>query len=247
MNQKILGVRVDLVNENEILDQIDETIRNNQKLQIATVNNEFIVEAQKNSQFKSVLDTTNLNICDSTGLCYALRLFYGKRTARIPGADLFETICAHCQKNDYSVFFLGGKKSIASRAASRVNQRYKNLKIVGVVDGIAILPNQKNPALIEQINRSGANIVFVALGAPKQELWIANNLKDLNANCFLGIGGTLDYVSGDLRRAPAWVRRIGMEWFVRLIRQPSRFARIWRATVVFPLLVIKQKISKRDS
>lgn len=244
MNENILGVRIDLVSEAEILDEIKNAIVNDRKVQISTVNNEFLVEAQKNKKFKAVLNASHFNICDSTGLCYALKLFYGKKTKRIPGADLFERVCRFCEENSYSVFLLGGKSSVASRAASNLNRKYKNLKIVGVVDGVKIDQNELYPDLIDQINNSAAKVVFVALGAPKQELWIANHLNKINANCFLGIGGTLDYISGEVKRAPSFMRKMGLEWLFRLFRQPSRFKRIWKATVVFPLLVIKEKLSK---
>ncbi len=247
MIQKVLGVKIDLTDEKEILRIIKNAVDKNEKIQIATVNNEFLVEAQKNDKFKQVLNNSNLNICDSTGLCYALKFFYKKTTTRIPGADLFEKICSFCELNGYSVFLLGGKKGVASRAASNLNKRYKSLKIVGVSDGLRIDENTPMTELLQQINHSGPNVIFVALGAPKQELWIAQNIKFLQANCFIGIGGTLDYVSGQVKRAPAWARKAGLEWLFRLLRQPSRFARIWKATVLFPILVIREKAKGQSS
>lgn len=234
----VLNVSIDTIGYDRVLDFISAVIKEDKKAQIATVNNEFIVEAQKNERFLNVLNSTSLNVADSTGVVWAVKKLYGHKLERIPGADLFEKICALSQKNTYRIFLFGGDSGVGEKAKSAIYKKYPGIHIVGYIDGVKVDANDSDLKIITKINQSRPDIIFVALGAPKQEIWIANNLKKLNARVFIGVGGTLDFVSGKRKRAPAFLRKIGLEWLFRLFVEPRRMGRIANATIVFPWLIL---------
>jgi len=235
---EILGVKIDGLTTGEVLDFIESKIKQNKSAQIATVNNEFIVEALNNKKFKDVLNSCDLNTIDSTGVKWAIRKKYKENPERLPGSDLFLDICRFSAERGYRIFLLGSQSGVGTLAAQKMIKMFKGLHVVGVNEGKVIDENKIEPALIDEINSSNADIVFVALGAPRQDLWISNNIKKLKPAVCIGIGGTLDYVSGKVKRAPKAWRSLGLEWLYRFFMQPKRFTRILKAVVVFPLMVI---------
>lgn len=234
---KVLSIPIQDTTTNGVMKLIRSAIESKGQLHISTVNNEIILESKRNVEFRAVLKRS-FCIPDSTGVVWAVRRLYKKRIERIPGADLFYDICKQAEQNGWTIFLLGGGRGIAHVARSKLMDRFPKLKIVGTIDGAKIHPSRGNLLHNTKIKKSGANIVMVALGAPKQELWIANNMKRTKSNVFIGIGGTLDFVSGNIRRAPLYMRRVGLEWLYRLIIEPSRIGRIWNALIVFPFCVI---------
>ena len=237
----ILGINVYSATSEAILDIIGDSIEKSKKLQISTVNNEFILEAQKNSDFRNILNST-LSIPDSSGVVWAAKYLHGEKINKISGADLAYDICRLASSRSYRIFLLGGEKGVAKLAKANLIKMYKTLHIVGDLDGIAIDPSRDDDELISKINRLKCDILFVSLGAPKQELWIARNIDRLNANVFIGLGGTLDYISGRISRAPALMRKLNLEWLYRVLVEPKRLKRILRAVFVFPIKVIFLKI-----
>lgn len=239
----ILGVEIADISRNEVLHFIDLAISNNKKIQICTVNNEFIIEAQKNEAFKRVLNTS-LAIADSSGVVWASSVLHKIKIEKIPGADLVEDIMSQAALKGHRVFLFGGRSGIAHRAKEALMKKYKNIHIVGTIDGDRVENPRETPELIARINETKPDILLVALGAPKQDLWINYNLDLLNANVFVGVGGTLDYISGEIKRAPKAFRKFSLEWLFRLFVEPKRYKRIFRATVVFPWMVFTQKIGE---
>lgn len=238
---QILSIKVDSLSCDEILKFIAGLISNSKKGQIATVNNEFIVEAQKNRKFAASLNNASLCLPDSTGVVWAVKKTYGQKIEKTPGADLFERICQFAEVHKYRIFLLGGRQGVAIAAKEELQKKYHGLHIVGTIDGIKIDPSDDNRSLISAINQSNADIIFVALGAPKQELWISNNLGKINAHVFIGVGGTLDFISRRIIRAPGWIRKLDLEWLFRLFIEPKRLKRIITALIVFPYLILTAK------
>jgi len=234
----ILNVKISDISIIECLGTIDNAINTGKKIQICTTNNEFIIEAQKNNSFKNILNNSAISTADSTGVVWAIKRQYKKTLTRIPGIDLFLEICKVAPKKYYRIFLLGGDKNVALKTKNILQKKYIGIHIVGSIDGISIDESKKNNELIATINRADPDIVAVALGAPKQELCISKNMPVLKGNVFIGLGGSFDYIAGTIPRAPKFMRHMGLEWLFRLLSQPQRIKRVFKAVIIFPLLIL---------
>jgi len=234
----ILNVKISDISIKESLDIIDNAVNTGKKIQICTINSEFVVAAQKNNMFKNILNNSSISTADSAGVVWAIKRKYKKTINRIPGIDLFLEICRVAPKKNYRIFLLGGNKNVALKTKKILQKKYIGIHIVGSIDGILIDASKKDNELVATINRANPDIIAVALGAPKQELWISKNMSVLKGNIFIGLGGSFDYIAGILPRAPKFMRRLGLEWLFRLITQPQRIKRIFNAVVIFPLFVL---------
>jgi len=226
---KILGVKIDNLSLDEILHKIEVFLNDNKQHYITTSNPEFIVKAQKDKEFKDIINNADLNVPDGFGLVLASLLLGKKIKQRITGVDLMELICKKASYNNWPVFLFGAGPGVAKKTADSLRERYKNLEISEIDENKKDFPNK--------------SILFVALGAPKQEKWINNNLKNMpNIKLAMGVGGSFDFISGDIKRAPKFMRNLGLEWFWRLIIQPWRIRRILNAVIIFPFLILKRKL-----
>ncbi len=269
----VLGVPIFKVSKKQVLDVVEQTIDRQEKLQIATVNPEFLVEAQKDRKLFEILQTT-FNVADGVGILWAgyflerakslrgvlgafWRLFWWLYSLslvplanrmfkvlpeRIAGADLFWDLLALAEENGWKVFLLGGSEGVAKMTTEKIKIRFPRLNIVGAISGGKI-ENYKDPRLVQEVISAKPHMVFVAFGCPKQEKWISYNLSSFPSPVVaMGVGGTFDFVAGKTKRAPAVLRTLGLEWLWRLILEPKkRLKRIFRAVVVFPWLILKQK------
>ncbi len=236
---KILDVPIDNLSRAEIAKNFATFLHGKSFKQIATVNPEFLVEAQKNSKFREILNKTALNICDGVGIALLSRLFWRKKIIRITGVEVAELLCKICEQERKSIYFLGGF-GVAPTAAEKIREKYPQLKIAGFADG--------DPAKISaELQKAQPDAILVAFGAPKQEYWLAEFAKKIpSLRVGIGVGGTFDFWAGKTKRAPHWLQKIGLEWLWRLILEPKiRGKRIWRAVFVFPYLVIKNLIFKK--
>ena len=255
---KILKVKLDSVTEKEALEKVSEWLKGKKQRHIATPNPEILLEAERNPKFRKVLNQTDLNIPDGIGILWAAKFqktnksfFNFVRTLssivlkpdsirsefpeRVTGTDLTEKICANTDKK---VFFLGAKEGIAKKTAEKLKEKYKQFEIAGSHSGSPKIKDEKE--IVEKINNAKAEILFVAYGAPAQELWIARNLKKLKTvKLAIGIGGAFDFVSGERKRAPKLMQKAGIEWLYRLLKEPKRIKRIYNATIKFPLKIKK--------
>ena len=166
----------------------------------------------------------DLLIPDGIGMVLAARVLYGEKIERVPGCEFMQEICKLGADKGYRIFIYGAKKEVNQGAVEKLQQRHPAIKIVGNVDGY--LPDEKMPELIEQINSSKAQILFLALGSPRQEKWFAKYKDQLkNVRVCQGIGGTLDVLTGNVKRAPDIFCKLGLEWFYRLMAEPKRLIR----------------------
>lgn len=197
---------------------------------IVTANGEILLKAAENNSYRETLNSADLVIPESTNLAWVLAL-KGKPVKQITsGADLVNHLARIAFENQKSIFLLGGREGIAAKAGERLQQINPGLRIAGCSSA-----DPNDPYVLKPIRDSGADIVLVAYGAPKQEEWIAENKDKLGAKILVGIGGTFDMLAGVTPRAPRIFRALHLEWLWRLILQPRRFGRIWRAVVIFPL------------
>jgi len=235
---EILGTTIDNLTREEILAQIKIFLDEPKFHQIATVNPEFILEAEKNSEFHSVLQNCNLRVADGFGIVLA-GLLQGKYIARFPGADLLEEILFLANNKKLSVYLAVKKNGLSSYEAVKriVSKRYTELEISGSDIDSRDIGNWK-------LEIGNYAIALCNFGAPEQEIFL-NNLKDQkNIRLTMGVGGSFDYLTGKQKRAPWWLQSIGLEWLWRFIQQPQRWHRIWNAVVLFPFYVFFATIKK---
>jgi N-acetylglucosaminyldiphosphoundecaprenol N-acetyl-beta-D-mannosaminyltransferase len=220
----LAGVRLDNITLDETVNRVADMISHHEAGLIATVNAEFIREAQTNRPYRRVINGAALALADGSGGTILARLRGTPLKARIPGVDLAERLVAEAADRGWRVFLLGGAPEAAMKAATVWQQRYPNFQIAGVNDGSSSA--EAAPAIVKEIGDSKADIIFVAFSFPRQELWIDDNLAATGASVGIGLGGTFDYVAGLRPRAPKPWRRLGLEWLYRLITQPWRYKRM---------------------
>lgn len=233
----LLGVPIDAVTMGEAVTQMTALLDRRECAHVMTPNSEMLVEAARNAQFRRVIQSAALNLPDSAGLLHAARWTRQRLPARVAGVDIVGAFCRTLNEQ-HPVFLLGGGPGIAARAAHALQRANPSLRIVGTYAGSP--SPAEAPDIIQRINASGACVLFVAYGAPMQDLWINEHLRDfMTVRLAMGVGGTFDFLSGAVRRAPNFLRVAGLEWVWRLCLQPWRIRRIWNAAVVFPLLVLR--------
>jgi len=227
----ILGVAVDDVTEDQALEYIAGWIAAGGPHHVVTVNPEFVMEARRNTAFRRVLAAADLATPDGFGLLLVARWRGTPFSGRATGVELTQQIAAAAARRGWSLFFLGAAPGVAERAAAALQQRHPGLRIAGCFAGS---PRVEEEARIRQlIVDARPDILLVAYGHPAQDLWIARNQPLLRVPVAIGVGGVFDYLAGEVPRAPAWMRRIGLEWLYRLIRQPRRWRRILVAVPLF--------------
>ena len=232
---QILGVRVDFLTIKEALEWVEEQVKYNKVGQITTPNPEQVVLAQKDEEFRRVLNEADLNICDGIGLVWAAKRKLKikseklKVVNRLSGIDLMLEMCKLAGKKKWKIMLMGGKDGTAEKAARSLEFKIKNYELRIMFDNGALNikkeSKKEREEIISKINKFKPNLLFVAYGAPWQEKWIAKNLPKLKINVAMGVGGTFDYISGWVGRAPQFVRKIGLEWLWRLVREPWRIKR----------------------
>lgn len=236
----ILGVPIDRVTTNSVGEITEKLIQESNKSckMIFAPNVEFIMRAQKDEEFFNILKQSSLSTPDSIGVIIGAKLQKKFFPERIPGQAYFRKVIELSNEKGYSIYLLGGEPEIAKKAKENLLKLYPNVNIVGFHDGYFDEKGEKE--VINEINQLQPNVLFVALGAPKQEKWIAKHRHELKVDVAAGQGGTYDYEAGKIKRAPKWVQKIGIEWLWRLIRQPKRIIR----QSVLPVYLFKVLFAK---
>jgi len=235
----MLGVRVDDVTMAEAIAWADRFIRQGGRHQIATVNVEFLVAAQRDAHFRQALDAASLCVPDSVGILWGAWLLGYRLRERVAGVDLTRELARLAARQGYRLFLLGAAPGVAEMAAQRLCARYAGLHIAGTYAGSPA--SAEETEIIARINAARPQILLVAYGAPQQDLWIARNKKRLESPLAMGVGGSFDYIAGVAVRAPLPLQKAGLEWLYRLYRQPWR----WRRMCALPYcacLVARQRV-----
>lgn len=219
--ENILGVDVSPLSYEDLKKNIEKDIENNKKSFIVAINPEKILKARKDEKLKELLNNATYEIPDGIGVIYASKLRKGNIKTRITGIDSMEMLCKLSEEKKYKIFMYGAKEETIKKAKENLEIKFPNIQIVGTINGY----EKDNDKIISSINKSKADIVFVALGSPKQEYWITENMYKVSAKIFQGVGGSFDVFSGNIKRAPKWMQKIGLEWLYRLIKEPKRIFR----------------------
>lgn len=222
MKVDVLGVKIDDINMDDAVDTVKSWLQKGGKHYIVTPNPEILVAAQKDSRLKKILNEADLSIADGIGLKLS-----GKIRSIVPGTDLVEKLVELSAEKGFVVSFLGGREEVAKKCAECLKKKYPRLK-VGFAGSGGEVDSEGEEVLTSDSGNfplPPCDLLFVAFGHIKQEKWIVNNLKKMPVKITMGVGGAFDYLSGNVSRAPEWVRRLGFEWLFRLMRQPRRIRR----------------------
>ncbi len=220
--RRILGIRVDDVTLAESMALIHAAVASDTPCHVITLNPEYVMRARADDGLRAIIDGAAVVTADGAGITQAARMARLSLRARITGNDLTDAIGAA----GLPAFFLGAAPGVAEEAAAALRRRHPAVAVVGTWSGSADVSDDDEAR--RRIAASGARVVLVAYGMPKQDRWIARNLPQLAAPVAIGVGGTFDYLAGRVPRAPAWMRARGLEWLFRFVRQPSRLPRILR-------------------
>jgi N-acetylglucosaminyldiphosphoundecaprenol N-acetyl-beta-D-mannosaminyltransferase len=225
---RLLGVPVHLVTPEETMRRLEEFVEDGRPHHVVTVNPEFIMAAQKNAEFYRVLNAAHLALPDGIGVVWACRLMGYPLTERVTGVDTVQAVARLAARRRWRLFLLGAAPGIAEQAAAVLQRANPGLQIAGTYAGSPAPAEEDH--IVEMVRAAAPHFLFVAYGAPQQDLWIARNLARLGVPVAMGVGGTFDFLAGKARRAPAWMQRAGLEWLYRLMQEPRR----WRRMLALP-------------
>ncbi len=244
INDKIdvLGVQFNNTTIEDAASLIVQSALNKKKTKVYTPNPEIVIEADKDARFMEVLDRAELVIADGIGVVIGSKILGTPLKARVAGYDTIIRVFEKAKHQDIKVFFLGAKPESVELARKNMMKKYIGLNVVGVHDGYF----KDDRAVVDEINALSPDIVLVGLGAPKQEKFIDKYANEMNASVFIGCGGSFDVMAGLVKRAPKLFIKLHLEWFYRLIKQPSRFVRMLRLPLfLLKVLAIRIKGKKR--
>ena len=242
----ILGVTVNKRTKIETIEIIKNFLKSDYRNTVFTPNAEILYKASKDPKYKGILNSASLLIPDGIGVNLSMRIFGVKSPERMTGIDIAEEIIEYASKNNLRIFLLGGKNGIAEKAKEKLEAKYEGLSMCGTCHGYfdKKVNSAENMEIVNQINISKADIVFVCFGAPIQEIWITQNIGSFSdARLFMGLGGCLDVWSDSIPRAPRLFRLLCLEWLFRALQDPKRFKRV-PCLFKFLFAVVKQKIKK---
>ena len=235
---ELLGVRVDDATYDDLLALVDTFVASVRPHQIVTLNPEMLVAAHGDRSFREILNKSDLNLADGIGLILAARWLGCPLRERATGSDGIHLLAQHCARRGYRLFLLGAAPGVAEAASERLMAKNPALQVAGTYAGSPRVEDEKD--VIARVRDAAPDLLLVAYGVPTEELWIARHRARLDVPVMMGVGGAFDFVAGATRRAPVWMRRVGLEWLHRLIQEPWR----WRRQLALPRflwLVVKQR------
>lgn len=231
MKENILGVDVSKDNYDTLIQKLLRDIDEKRKSFIVAINPEKIMKAQEDEELRTLLNKADYQIPDGIGVILASKLKGGEIRERVTGIDTMLKLCEAAAKHGKRVFLYGAKPGVADEAKKKLEEMFPGIQVAGTLNGY----EKDQDVIINTINESKADILFVALGSPAQENWIVANKEKLYPSVFQGVGGSYDVISGKIERAPEAFQRAGLEWFYRLMKEPWRIKR----QMILPKFLLK--------
>lgn len=237
---KILGVPVHPLTMNESVAVLEEKLQKKEQAFVVTANAEIIMMCQQDTEYnKIVSEQADLVLPDGAGAVWAGRYLGNEVPERVAGFDLYNQLLKLSADKGYKAYFFGGAPGVAEAAKNKAEELYPGVQIVGCRNGY--FTEAEEEAIIKEVNDAAPDMLFVALGAPKQEKWLVKYRKKLKPRVLMGIGGSFDVLAGKMKRAPKWMQEASLEWAFRLYKQPSRFMRM----LALPKFVLKVIFCKK--
>lgn len=245
----IAGTRIDNLTFNEAISRIETLIKQQKPSYVVTPNVDHIIQLQDDHEFFIIYRNADLVLVDSMILLWAARYLKFPFKEKISGSDLFPALCEASSSKGYKIFLLGGRPIAAEKAIEEIRKKHPAINITG-----SYCPpygfekdKEENKRIIEMIKKARPDILFIGLGAPKQEKWIYRNMKDYSVPVSIGVGVTFEFIAGMVKRAPVWMQKNGLEWLWRLIQEPTRLWRRYFKDLAFFFLILKQKREQKKS
>lgn len=223
---EIVGVMIDRVTMSEAVRKLSGFLQGERCNMVFTPNSEILMDAVKDRELEDILNKGQLVVPDGIGVVIASKFYGTPLEERVAGFDLMSRLFVLADERKSKIFMLGGKEGVAQEAAEKLKLRFPGLEVVGIRNGY--FDSGDEAAIIDEINKSGADILLAALGAPKQEKFIFRHHDALKVKIAMGVGGSLDVLAGRAQRAPDFYQKAGLEWFYRLIKEPWRLGRMMR-------------------
>ena len=238
----MMGVPLDQLNTAQTLEIVSEMIASRTPHLLATANVDFLAQVQSDDTLRRILVDADLILCDGTPLVWISKWLGDPIPERIAGSDLVPLLLDLAQEKGHRVFFLGGRDEVVAIAEDKIKERWPSLQIAGMYSPpFAPMDKMDHASICQRIRESKADMLFVSFGCPKQEKWLALNFRDAGVPVAIGVGATIDFLAGAVKRAPVWMRKTGLEWFFRVAQEPKRLAhRYWKDICVVGPGLIKQ-------
>jgi len=247
MRRQILNQPIDTFTLEQAVQLVSDAFNNPKLLRIVTLNPEMIINGLISPEFQSAINNSELIVPDGTGIIWGLKQLdpeHSKGVKRIPGIELSEYILEIANKLSRRVAIFGGKKEVLEKVVLKFQNKYPNIQFVKAVNGY--IDKEKYDEVAKDISSKNPDLILVALGTPKQELWINKYCSLFPTSIMIGIGGSLDVWSGNKMRAPEWIRNAHLEWLFRVITQPKRLSRVMKSLPVFVYMVLKAKKNNKE-
>ncbi len=238
----VLGVKVARMSLQQVVEWIRVMVEQGKPRHIVTANAEVIYKAHVEPEYLELLQKSDLVTADGSGVVLAANMLGQPVPERVAGIDLVAEVFELAAEKNWSIYFLGAEPNVVEKAVLHTLEKYPNLQIKGYRDGY--YSQEETEQVVANINKQKPDILLVALGVPKQEVFIQQYLKELDVPLSIGVGGSFDILAGTATRAPAWMQRVGLEWFYRLLKEPRRFKRML-SLPKFVLAVLKQKLTRK--
>ncbi|EQB38129.1 hypothetical protein M948_06025 [Virgibacillus sp. CM-4] len=222
---------------------LNKRIQQKEKTFVVTANPEVVMKAQEDLHFMQQLQQATYIVADGIGIVKAAKILKQPLPERVTGYDTMIDLLKLAEKNHYRIFLLGAQEETLQRAITNIQNQFPNIEIVGCKDGYF---NLESNDITDHIVQLQPDITFVALGCPRQENWIANNLSKFNHGLLMGVGGSFDVIAGKVQRAPVIFQKLNLEWLYRLVKQPTRWRRML-ALPQFAFHIVKQKKKEKVS
>ena len=241
----ILGIQVSSITLTSLLNDFASLIKSNSKASVCITPVNSILAANKNAVIKNIYNNATYTLCDGVPVLWASQFLGTPIAERITGLDLLPSLLPFCSENNFSLFFLGASPGVGLSLKAKAEQLYTGININGVYcpPFAEKFESSENDKMISLINEAKPDFVLVSLTAPKQDIWIAENLQKLDTKICIGIGGAFEVTAGLIPRAPHWMQVNGLEWFYRFCKEPKRmFRRYFMEAPVFIPLILLQKL-----
>lgn len=238
----ILGVQITPISIDDILTKVDQWVRHRQKHYICLCPNYSIMISQKHPEFRKALNRATITTADGRAVAWACK-FHGYRNAQqVRGADLTRLVCRMAAQKGLSNFFYGGTDALLESLVHNLRQENPQLQVAGTyAPPFRPLTPREKREVVQLINASQPDIVWIGLGAPKQELWMAEHFQDLQASVLIGVGAAFDFLSGVKMEAPRWMQKVALEWLFRLASEPRR---LWKRNVYHPIFMTQVMLQR---